>query len=192
MSNEDTNSIKYVLEEMDPAEEVEFERKMESNPDLRIEVESIRRIKSKLNTLPDISPPKHLTDSVLEFAAGQSNKKQGFRSGYFLSAAVVIIGLTTGSLFFNNSFEENGSASGASTVFSPYGNESTQQNVNRSTNLKPWVDRQDVLHLSGSESVYNPKMLNEVGNRFNKLRPVGNSPDFQPFNRSIQLTGNNR
>lgn len=192
MSKEDTNSIKYVLEEMDPAEEVEFERKMESNPDLRIEVESIRRIKSKLNTLPDISPPKYLTDSVLEFAAVQSNKKQIFRPGYFLSAAVVILGLTTGSLIFNNSFEENGTASSASTAFSSYGNESTQQNISRSTDLKPWVDRQDVLHLSGSESVSNPTMLNEVGNRFNKLRPVGNSPDFQPFNRSIQLTGNNR
>jgi len=56
MSKEDTNSIKYILEEMDPAEEIEFERRMSSNPDLRIEVESIRRMKGKLNSLPELSP----------------------------------------------------------------------------------------------------------------------------------------
>ena len=83
MSREDTKSIKYILEEMDPAEQVEFERMMESNPDLRIEVESIRRMTTKLKALPKLSPPKHVTNSILSVAADQANKKQGFKSGTF-------------------------------------------------------------------------------------------------------------
>lgn len=192
MSKEDTTSIKYVLEELDPAEKVEFERKMVSDPDLRIEVESIRRMKSKLNTLPELYPPKHLSDSILSYASEQSIKKRSFRTGYLLSAAIVILGLTAGSLILNNSFEESGNTSNATAAFSSYGNEFTQQDDSRSADLKPWVDRKDVLHLSGFESVSNPSKLNIEGNSFNKLRPVGKYPDLQPFSRSVQLTGNNR
>lgn len=192
MSKEDTNSLKYILEEMDPAEKVEFEREMATNPDLRIEVESIRRMKKKLSTLPDLSPPKHLTDAILSYAAGQSSKKQGTRSGYFLSAAVVILGLTTGSLILNNPFDDTGTGFNASEAFPSYGHELTQQAESRPADLKPWVDRKDVLHLSGFESVSNPIMLNDSENSFNKLKPVGRYPDFQPFSRSVQLTGSNR
>jgi hypothetical protein len=192
MSKVDTNSIKYILAEMDPAEEVEFERRMSSNPDLRIEVESIRRMKSKLNSLPELSPPKDLTESILSVAASQSKKKRGFRSGYFLSAAVVILGLTTGSLIIYNTSDSSVTTSNASATFQSYEDNLTQQDDTRSANLKPWVDRQDILRLSGLESVSNPIMINEAGNSFKKLRPVGKYPDFQPFSRSVQLTGSNR
>jgi hypothetical protein len=192
MSKVDTNSIKYILAEMDPAEEVEFERRMSSNPDLRIEVESIRRMKSKLNSLPELSPPKDLTESILSVAASQSKKKQGFRSGYFLSAAVVILGLTTGSLIIYSISDSSGTVSNASASFPSFGNEMTQQNDSRTVKLKPWVDRQDVLRLSGFESASNPIMINEAGNSINKLRPVGKYPNLQPFSRSVQLTGSNR
>lgn len=190
MSKEDTNSIKYILDEMDPAEKVEFERDMTKNPDLRIEVESIRRMKKKLNSLPDLSPPRHLTDSILSYAAGQSNKKSGTKSGYFLSAAFVIIGLTTGSLVLNNPFVD--SLPNASSAIPSYGQELTQQSESRPADLQPWIDRQDVLHLSGFETVTNPTFTSETENRFNKLRPVGRYPDFTPFSRSVQLTGSNR
>jgi anti-sigma factor RsiW len=192
MSKEDTNSIKYILEEMDPAEEIEFERRMSSNPDLRIEVESIRRMKGKLNSLPELSPPQDLTDSILSEAANRSKKKQTIRSGYFLSAAVVLLGLTTGSLIIYNISDSIESASNASVSFPSYGNEMIQQDETQTANLKPWVDRQDVLRLSGFESMSNPIMNDEAENRFEKLRPVGEYPDLQPFSRSVQLTGSNQ
>lgn len=192
MSKEDTNSIKYILEEMDPAEMVEFERLMASNPDLRIEVESIRRMNGKLDALPDLKPPKHLTDSILSVAAEQTNKKQGFRSGYFLSAAVVILGLTTGSLLLQNSFDESTTNNRSTASFSTYGTVVNQAGETAETNLKPWVDRQDVLRLNGFESVSNSIQLNENGSSFDKLRPVGGYPDLHPFSRSVQLTGSNR
>lgn len=194
MSKEDTNSIKYILEEMDPAEMVEFERQMASDPDLRIEVETIRRMNGKLNALPDLKPPKHVTDSILSLSAEQSGKSKGFKSGYFLSAAVVILGLTTGSLILQSSFNDGGSDGNSSASLFSSGAVINKTEVTQNANLKPWVDRQDVLRLNGFESVSNssPIQSNRSGNSFNKLKPVGKFPDLHPYNRSLQLTGSNR
>lgn len=191
MSKEDTNSIKYILEEMDPAEMVEFERLMASDPDLRIEVESIRRMNGKLKSLPDLTPPKHLTDSILSVASEQTDSK-GFSSGHFLSAAVLILGLTTGSLILQSSFDENVSINDASASSSTYGVGIHESEKTLNSNLKPWIDRKDVLRLNGFESAAHPIQLNEAGSSFNKLKPVGKYPDLHPFKRSVQLTGSNR
>jgi len=192
MSKEDTNSIKYILEEMDPAEMVEFERMMASDPDLRIEVESIKRMTGKLNTLPKLSPPKQLTDSILSIAADQRGERGGFRSGYFLSAAVVILGLTSGFLVLQNISEESGQGWDSSASISAFGNGLNQIKETQNPSIKPWVDRQDVLRLDGFESVPSPIQVYEVTNSINKLKPVSKYPDIQPFSRSVQLTGNQR
>ena len=192
MNKEDTKSIKYILEEMDPAERIEFERYITQNPDLQIEVESIRRMKSKLNTLPDISPPAHLTDSILSMAAAESKKKHGIRKRYFLSAAVVILGLTTGSLMIQNIFEGERNTSQSSASMSAVGNSAAEQVQPLASELKPWVDRQNVLRLSGFETGSNSDFVNDAGNSFEKLKPIGRFPNQQPFNRSLQLTGSNR
>jgi len=192
MSIKDTNSsIKYILEEMDPAEKVEFEREMACNPDLKIEVESIRRMKSKLNSLPSFHPPKHISESILSVAADQTSKKQGIKSGYYLSAAVVILGLTTGALILQNSTEELFPAGNSSASIS-IGNEISQTGETRTSDIQPWVDRQDVLRISGFESISNSIQLREIGNSYEKLKPVGNYPGIQPFRRSVQLTGSNQ
>ena len=192
MSKEDTNSIKYILEEMDPAEKLEFERYMEINPDLRIEVESIRRMNGKLKDLPSLVPPEQLTNSILSVAAEQTGKKQGSKSGYFLSAAVVILGLTTGALILQNS-AGNGTSTGTNNAsISTYGTSDFNVAESRDQNLQPWVDRQDVLRLTGFESSSNLLQLKEIGSSYDKLRPVGSYPTLQPFNRSVQLTGSNR
>lgn len=192
MSIKDTNSsIKYILEEMDPAEKVEFEREMASNPDLTIEVESIRRMKSKLNSLPNLHPPKHIRESVLSVAADQASKKHGFKGGYYLSAAVVILGLTTGALILQNSTDESFPANSRSASMS-MGNEISQTGETRKSDIQPWIDRQDVLRISGFESISNSVQLREIGNSYEKLKPVGNYPGIQPFRRSVQLTGSNQ
>lgn len=192
MSIEDTNSVKYILEEMDPAEKVEFERLMASDPDLRIEVESIRRMNGKLDALPKLSPPKHLTDRIISVAADQSDRSTGFKGGYLLSAAVVILGLTTGSLILQNSFEESGLPDSSTAGLSSYENGIPQTEEVRSPDLQPWVDRQDVLRLTGFDPVTNSLFFKEGVNNANKLRPVGKFSGSQPFGRSVQLTGSNR
>lgn len=192
MSIKDTNSsIKYILEEMDPAEKVEFEREMASDPDLKIEVESIRRMKSKLDSLPTLNPPNHISESVLSLAADQSGKKHGFKSSYYLSAAVVILGLTTGALILHNSAEDPYPVNNSSASMS-LGNGISQTEEPRTSDIQPWIDRQDVLRISGFESISNSVQLREIGNSYEKLKPVGNYPGLQPFRRSLQLTGNNQ
>ena len=192
MSIKDTNSsIKYILEEMDPAEMVEFERELASDPDLKIEVESIRRMKSKLDSLPNLHPPKHISESVLSIATGQTTKKHGFKSGYYLSAAVVILGLTTGALILQNSSEESLPVNNTSASMS-IGNGISHTEESRISDIQPWVDRQDVLRISGFEPISNSVQLREIGNSYEKLNPVGNYPGLQPFRRSVQLTGSNQ
>lgn len=194
MSKEDTDCVKYILEEMDPAEKVEFERKMASDPDLRIEVESIRRMNSKIRELPDFSPPQELTNTILSIAEAQASQRQGGRKGYFLSAAVVILGLTTGSLLLQTNFEFTGPSSNAAAGFQPAGNQLSQTSEKHpaGVELQPWIDRQNVLKLNGFDASSDLFMQQEAARSFDKLRPVGRYPDFQPFNRSVQLTGSNR
>lgn len=193
MSNKDTDtdSLKYILEELDPAEIIEFERKMAENPDLHIEVESIRRMKSKLSHLPDLSPPRELTESILTMAANKSEGSNHIKGRFFLSAAVLILGLTTGSLLIQNPFDNSsGINSQASANFSSVvGQSNTEQTTSE---LKPWVDRQNILHLQGFENSSNASVVFELNNSFDKLKPVGRLPSQQTFNRSLQLTGSNR
>lgn len=192
MSIKDTNSsIKYILEEMDPAEEIEFERIMASDPDLEIEVESIRRMKSKLESLPNLHPPKHISESVLSVAADQTNKKHGYKKGYYLSVAVVMLSLTTGALILQNSFEDPLPLNNSSASIS-LGNGVSQNEETRTSDIQPWVDREDVLRISGFGSISNSVQRLEIGNSYEKLKPVENYPGLQPYGRSVQLTGSNQ
>lgn len=193
MNSEDTNSIKYILKEMDPAERVEFEREMRQNPDLRIEVESIRRINNKLDQLPVITPPDDLTTAVLEFAASHRQKRNiGSGTAYFLSATVLVLGLTTGSLMITQFFETADNPAGTT----PASVQVTSQNVDQQHNdrsvMQPWTDRNNVLHLSGFESENGQARDSELLRSLNKLRPASNPGGINTFHRSIQLTNGNR
>lgn len=193
MNLSDTKSIKYVLKEMDPAEQVEFEREMMQNPDLRIEVESIRRMNNKISDLPELTPPVELTSSVLDFASSQGNKKNiGSGKAYFLSAAVLILGLTTGSLIIQQPFESADKSVGEASFSAQVSSQELERPRQNSIGLKPWTDRNNILHLSGFEGGDNSMPDSELVRSLNKLRPAGNSPGFNSFQRSIQLTNSNR
>ena len=196
MIDKDTNSIKYILEEMDPAEKIEFEREMKENPDLHIEVESIRRMKNKLSQLPKLTPPKEVTSSVLNMAAQQTVERTSSKSRYFLSAAVVILGITTGSFMMENPFQtEAGNSNRAASGLFLNQQSYTDQNISASSEgkqLKPWVDRKDILHLNGFDNNVLPVNTLDSDSRFDKLRPVERMPSQQTIRRSLQLTGSNR
>ncbi|MFO7848015.1 MAG: hypothetical protein R6V27_15725 [Balneolaceae bacterium] len=196
MIDKDTNSIKYILEEMDPAEKIEFERELEKNPDLHIEVESIRRMEKKLSQLPKLTPPEDVTNSILDLAAQQTAERSSSKSRYLLSAAVLILGLTTGSFMIENPFQtESGSSDrAASGLLLNQQILGEQNSASSSTDkqLKPWVDRQDILHLNGFENNVLPVNTLNSSNRLDKLRPVERMPSQQTMRQSLQLTGSNR
>lgn len=193
MNLSDTKSIKYVLKEMDPAEQVEFEREMMQNPDLRIEVESIRRMNNKINNLPELTPPVELTSSVLDFASSRGKTKNtSSGKSYFLSAAVLILGLTTGSLILQQPFGLSDDTAGDAAISMQGSSNKIDQPRQNAIHLKPWTDRNNVLHLSRFEGGDNSMPDSELVRSLNKLRPAGNSSGINSFQRSIQLTNSNR
>ncbi|PAU93899.1 hypothetical protein CK503_09510 [Aliifodinibius salipaludis] len=77
MRNEDNNDcIRYLMKEMDPSEELLMERAMMEDEDLLIEVESMRQTLKKLDQLPEVEPPSHVTDSIKKKAAEQAEKNR--------------------------------------------------------------------------------------------------------------------
>lgn len=192
MSNKDTKSIKYVLSEMDPAEKIEFEREMECDPDLLIEVESIKRMRKRLEQLPDFTPPNELSESLLSLAAEESTKDGSSNLRFFLTAAVLLLGLTTGSLFIDNPFEADGVNYEASINLStPTVGGIESNHYSRNENLSPWIDRNNILKLSGFDSGnYNSRSW-ELNDNHTKLRPSDNSFYRNTVSRSLHLTGSN-
>jgi len=192
MSKKDTKSIKYVLNEMDPAEKIEFEREMKYDPDLLIEVESIKRMQKRLDQLPSFTPPKELSESVLSLAAEESTKDGSNNLRFFLTAAVLLLGLTTGSLFFENPFESDGTNYQASINLSSPTVGVEANNYASNGNLSPWVDRNNIIKLSGFDTGnYNTNPW-ELNDNHTKLRPSDNSLYRNTSTRSLHLTGSNQ
>lgn len=194
MSKKDTKSIKYVLNEMDPAEKIEFEREMNRDPDLLIEVESIKRMQYRLNQLPEFTPPRELSESLLSFAAEESmrSKEGGKNMRFFLAAAMVLFGLTTGSLFLDNPFNTDSNYQATINLSSPAINVLDSNQISGSEKVSPWVDRNNVLKLSGFETGSFNSQAGEINENQSKLRPADNTLYRNTVTRSLHLTGSNR
>lgn len=190
MSRRDTKSIKYILNELDPAEKVEFERELNANPDLIIEVESIRRMQNKIEDLPEISPPAELSDSIIKLAAEHSAKQSKSNFRLYLSAAVLLFGLTTGSLLMDNPFSSDEAQSQASMQLNHSVIESEPEQIAPNhTAHSPWVDRNDVLRLGVLDNGLNQSRLSDMNESLNRLRPAENTFQRESVTRSLQLTG---
>jgi len=192
MSKRDTKSIKYVLDEMDPAEKIEFEREIKCDPDLLIEVESIKRMQKKVTQLPTFAPPHNISESVLTYAANRASRSDEKNFRFYISAAVLILGLTAGSFMMENPFETEGNPANSSVQFSspsPIYNSETQTS---SSNTTPWVDRNNILKLGGLESGNFNSRATDFNDNSLKLRPADELFYRKSSNHSLQLTGNNR
>jgi len=195
MSKKDTKSIKYVLNEMDPAEKIEFEREMRRDPDLLIEVESIKRMQFRLDQLPEFTPPRELSESLLSFAAEESmrTKEGGNNMRFFLAAALILFGLTTGSLFLENPFESDNTNYQASiNLSSPAINGLDINRITSNDKLSPWVDRNNILKLSGFDAGSFNYQSWELNENQSKLRPADNTLYRNTVTRSLHLTGSNQ
>lgn len=148
MSNNDTKSIKYILDEMDPAEKIEFEREVNRDPDLKIEVESTKRTLDRLKDLPKFSPPDHLSETVLAIASDQPTEKSG-SAVKFMSVAVLLVSIAAGSFYLETplefTFDHSSEVSASSTTDGTPASFS-----NDYAKVKPWVNRDNILRL-GSE-----------------------------------------
>lgn len=191
MSKRDTKSIKYILDELDPAEKIEFERELKQNPDLLIEVESIKRMQRRLSKLPTLVPPPNISDSVLTFAANKSSRSNRNPLHFYISAAILLLGLTAGSFLLENPFETEENPANASVQFSSPAMMQSGESQSASTATTPWVDRNNVLKLGGFDSGNLNTRVTDFNYNNMKLRSADNLFNRESSNHSLQLTGNN-
>ena len=207
MINEDNACIRYLMKEMDPSEEVLMERAMMEDDDLLIEVECMRQTLKRLDQLPRVNPPAHLSDSIIKEAV--EYKRKSFRSSRILSygsikyaaAALVVIGTTVGSLLVYNDYsgftaEENTDLTAAkgTNTNTP---EPAQQNVQAASvesqsiegDVAPWIDRNDIIYFQDRFSENNTAFESLVKSSTEKLTPIDDPFIFNAGSRTLQLTG---
>ena len=138
MRNEDNNDcIRYLMKEMDPSEELLMERAMMEDEDLLIEVESMRQTLKKLDQLPEVEPPSHVTSAIKEKAAEQAeeNRKrnQTLKPAYkYAVAATLALTISAGGAwFFIDSEKTNPSQQQAATASVSSPSASQTQDVNQ-------------------------------------------------------------
>ena len=173
------------MKEMDPSEEVEFERKILKDEDLLIEVETLRKTYQKLGKIPLQSPPKSLTNQITRAAVAKQKARihktniwvMNFpRAVASIAAAIMLVSVT----YLLGGFS-SGDVSSSSDIV---------ENVSATAEVRPWVNRNDVLMFSGTAT--QPEMTEsvqtDITNSFGRLRLVNSETGFSPPSRKIVLT----
>lgn len=192
MLNDDNDCIRYLMKEMDPSEEVLMERAMMEDDDLLIEVESLRQTLKRLDDLPKKNPPSHLTESILEKASEEAEKRRSsnilsFQPVRYAAAAVLILGVSVGSLWV---YQETGSGDAgqenlrAGEIAAPMSVLPVDENK-----MEPWVDNQNVIYFHDQFNEGSTEFDSIMKQSTDKLRPLNNPFYYNTGNRSIQMTG---
>lgn len=181
MHTDENNTIRYLMKEMDPSEEAEFEKLMRDDEDLLIEVESMRVTKHKLSNLPHKNPPKELTNKVLNDVKQLQSKKSKSQNAFStfvqrgLAAAILLMAFTGGYFYFSDT-------------------SATMQEATTPTDVetvKPWVDRNEILRFSNGDQNTEPSSIqSEILRSYERLQLVNDpSANSSTSNNSILLTG---
>ncbi|TVR26478.1 MAG: hypothetical protein EA390_14840 [Balneolaceae bacterium] len=196
MKKKDHKSIAYLFKEMDPSEEVEFERSLQDNENLLIEVESLRKVNEKLSSLPHFSAPAHLIEEISSKARKKTAKPRmnWIKPFYLATAAIVMVGFTGSILFMDSTSSEQDSASDHAVVGSTnmiYSDQEEPGALSESkAKITPWIDNNDILHfnerLQNPESAQIDSMLKDS---YQRLTPVTDPIQSRMLQRNLQLTG---
>lgn len=183
MQKTESVCIRYLMREMDPSEEIEFEREMMRDENLLIEVESLRKTFQKLGKLPLKEPPTELVEKIASEAVqaqqemlNRSRKWMFYMSRSVAAAAVLILMVSSGVYFLGG---DSGNSSG--TSLPP---------VTETGEVEPWVDRSNTIHFVGTSIQQdNPEPLQqEVEDSYSKLKLVNERTGFESSNRTVILT----
>lgn len=192
MKFDENDSIRYLMKEMDPSEEFLFEKRMEEDEDLLIEVESLRRVVHRLSDLPEMDPPRHLSRNlVLQASAHLNRRKRRTQAMYLTAAASVLLAFLAGALLFQDTSTTNG----FDTVESPRAENALPITAtgtqSSSEELAPWVDHEQDLHFMDRYSADQTESYDSLlHHSYQQLRPVqGASGQLQDRQRGLHLTG---
>lgn len=176
-------SIRYLMREMDPSEEIEFEREMMEDENLLIEVESLRKTYQKMGKLPLMDPPGGLSNNVSKSViSAQQKRLRKNKQWMFLltkavaAAAILLMVVSTGLYFYD---------------ITPAVEESAQPNLATEANVvEPWVDRNNVIMFVGTSIQPNndQSLQSDVDESFSKLTLVNSETGITPSSRKIVLT----
>ncbi len=194
MPNDENAVIRYLMNEMDPSQEVLMERAMMEDDDLLIEVESLRQTMRRLDDLPHKKPPEELTDSIIEQAAAHQKKwyhRVNVPTEAYKYAAVLLLGMGISSGLWmvygtsdNTQTDSPESASIEAMLPGSLQNVSTDEPV-----VEPWVDRNNVLYF---QDIFNPQATTFQGIReasLQKLTPLDKPAPSSVLSPNLQLTG---
>lgn len=196
MQSDDALCIKYLMNELDPAEIVLVEKKMESDPNFLIEVECMRRTLKRLDKLPTMSPPDALVDQICTEAVEYNESVKPIPlvnrifqdARYASAAAILIIGVSAGSWFIFNS--TTGQAENVSGY--QFQNTTAPANANEQADneVSPWVDHNNVLSIQAVNS--NGSKTNAVADSsilksLHKLRALDNNVGSSARSPEIEL-----
>src|SRR5690625_1915714 len=122
MNNKSDRCISYIYNEMDPSEQMEFERELEQNQNLLIEVETLRKVSGRLQDIRLMDPPAELVEQIYDQAsrahASGTRSRNWWRWGS--AAAILLISASMSSYMLlpmavseDQPAEENGILMGA-------------------------------------------------------------------------------
>ncbi len=179
--------IKYVMNELDPSEIYMIRKEMEENEDLLIEIECLSRTWGKIKGLPEVEPPPHISEAVVETANQhfESSKRPFLSLGSFnntslmASAAAIIFSLSIGIANFYPQL-----------IGFTTGNEGAESASAMEEQIEPWVDNNDVLHLNTSEAGFSASVVDSIARSgVNNLMIFDNQNTLHsPASSNFQLT----
>jgi hypothetical protein len=179
MNTDENKAIRYLMKEMDPSEEMEFEKLMREDEDLLIEVESLRATKRRLSGLSLKLPPPQLTQKITDDAKQlQSDSLKKTKNITFflkrgIAATILLAAFTGGGYYFYN-----GGADTAPTTTSD------------SQAIEPWVDRNEILRFSGDQPMSQSASLkSDMVKSLEKLELVNDLSGSSNAGSGILLTG---
>lgn len=200
MSDRNSRSVAYLYNEMDPSEKLEFERDLNNDENLLIEVETLRKVADKLHRMDTVQPPDKIVDAVMQSLVDRKAVAGSRRSRkfiYYSAAAIFIFGLTygfiligdVGDVISNNS--ESASVGSFQNVLPASMGSSAK--VSETGKVMPWVDHNEVLHfrdgLYGSEASSADSIFRQS---FRKLTPITNPSQSPTARQNLHLTGSRR
>ncbi len=181
MQINDEDCIRYLMREMDPSEEIEFEREMMSNENLLIEVESLRSTYNKVKKLPLKQTPAEILEKVKKQAVSDQQRqlRNSFKLiGWFgktVAIAATFLLLISVSVYFMNTgklIDQTG-----------------QSSVMSARTVQPWVDRNEIIKISDrTDAVQAERIGAEYERSYEKLVPVNKVDSPTSKRQGVLLT----
>ncbi len=195
MQNDENNDvIRYLMNEMDPSQEVLMERAMMEDDDLLIEVESLRQTMKRLDDLPEKEPSNELTGAIIEQAA--EHQKSWFNipavpNHVYKYAAVLLLGMGLSSGFWmvygsSDEPKKDGAQTASVEASLPA---SFQTASTEPDKVEPWVDHNNVLYFQDQFNTNSTAYQSIIEASMKKLTPLSGPPLPTFRSRNLQLTG---